>query len=217
LAADWESRHLFDEFRSSSAYATFAEGISAAALNVPVFYEVVFPFRQPRTDRDRTSINKVYFPAPVTHAKMDSVLKIGGIRGINLSTITSVIIVDGKRTVKRDPRWPGHIRTPAQGGWKLESETEAGMEMQVSIWIHYWTSPEKEDDGKNTEYEPRTPGIRNPTYLERWEQQMRDAGAISFSEEHWQSNPIYKPTIMEEAAKRARRAKEQSALKKSES
>ncbi|RFU32841.1 hypothetical protein B7463_g3503, partial [Scytalidium lignicola] len=139
------------------------------------------------------TIHRVYFPAPVKPAIMESVKRMRGIHSACLSSHAKRIIVDGKSIVKRDPGWPGWVTSAPMVGWKLETEKINGVEMQVAIWIHYWTSSEKEDDGKSTQTEPRMPGIVNPTRLEDWENRIRDAGAVSWSEEHWENSPIIVP------------------------
>jgi hypothetical protein len=151
----------------------------------------------------RPSIHKVFFPAPVSADVMDSVSMMNGIcgnggcwrtirsgRGLNAHHVQAAKI---KRV------WTGWLSAPAMAGWKSGLEQRDGAEMQVAIWIHYWTSPEKETEGKSAETEPCTPGVHNP-HMPAWLQELRDAGALFWSEEHWESFPIRKTLKLNELA-----------------
>jgi len=191
------------DFRQSAAYAEYTANLADAALNEPVSCDVVFGRRSPRGSVSRPSIHKVFFPAPVSADVMDSVSMMNGICG-NGGCWRTIRPGPGPnahhvQAAKRKRVWTGWLSAPAMAGWKPGLEQRDGVEMQVVIWIHYWTSPEKETEGKSAETEPCTPGVHN-SHMSAWLQKLRAAGALFWSEEHWESFPIHKTLKLNEQA-----------------
>lgn len=85
-------------------------------------------------------------------------------------------------------------------GWKPGFEQREGVQVQQAIWIHYWISPDKETEGKSVQSFSRTTGRLNSSKLEAWQRKLHDAGALNWTEEHWDSLPISKPLILNKQA-----------------
>ena len=191
IFADWKSRQYLDDFQNSPGYSTYADGL--AALGQCSSVEVAFPSRVVRIQPSRPTITKVYFPNPVTTEQREAVAKNTGIHIMGgFSTNSRERTAEGKlvRKYKHDRGW---LSLPPSRGWKLGLEKKEDLDMEVCVWIHYWTSPEKESDGKSS-LAPNIPYKKgnNMSHLGCWQQQMREAGAVDFEEEHWECHSVPK-------------------------
>ena len=198
MPPEWASQQSLEAFKHSPEYDIYFKGISEHGQ--PASEEVVFPGMGMGMARNSThyrpSITKIYFPHPITEEHKSAVRNFSGIYTPSIvrtchfgSREKSTTSVEQRREAQAK-KFKGYYSNTSQG-WKLQFENVEGVEMDVLIWVYWWFNAETEQKGKRCRgrqfHRPRRENLSN---FEVWQQKMREVGAVSSVEEHWECQYI---------------------------
>ncbi|KAI1390199.1 uncharacterized protein F4822DRAFT_228522 [Hypoxylon trugodes] len=173
LVIPWRSRAAYDAFTKSSQYEEMMNNLTALSSSKPqtqainfgkiAYYWHLVPYMEIKT---------VYFPSSVSTQTREQV---SGIKGLVLSMPSF-----GRQFAHLSP----HRGLPCSG-WIDDPRIWEGQDTLACIWCHYWKDKETEHDFKTKERRPPKNGeTYRPLALEKFEQDLKDLGAIGWKEIH---------------------------------
>lgn len=121
----------------------------------------------------QTAVTTVYFASPPTASQR---AKIEGMRGLHYSYAYG--FANQHRYLSR-----GH---PVKG-WIDGPQSWDGEDLKAMIWCHFWKGAEEENKFRETEtiIPVGRPIEETVTVLQLWERELKEAGAVGWTEQHY--------------------------------
>lgn len=165
----WDSPDALSRFKNSSSYHAYWTTLSRDSSIPPEVFEVDNSFILSwfyKRVMGKISIVTAYFPVPEASNNLERINAFSGLS------------VAGGLGPGAPPRRLPQRQNP-KAYWVNDTRDRNGMEVKARLMVHFWTDTQKEQEFKERR------NISGLTFWEEFEQQLRETGAIDWTEEHW--------------------------------